>query len=86
MGGALGLAVLVSLSAHRTTSLLAGGAGSLEALNGGFRVAFAAAAAAALLAALTGGALLRPRPMQAPAGDPATHPDGHPEAACPDPV
>jgi len=86
MGGALGLAVLVSLSAHRTRSLLAGGAGSLEALNGGFRVAFAAGAVAALLAALTGGALLRPKPMQAPAGDPATHPDGLPEAACPDPV
>src|SRR6478736_2820561 len=32
MGGALGLAVLVSLSAHRTGSLLADGAGSLEAL------------------------------------------------------
>jgi len=85
MGGALGLAVLVSLSAHRTGSLLAGGAGSMEALNGGFRVAFAAGAVAALLAALVA-ALLRPRPMHAFGGDPATSPDGLPEAVCPDPV
>jgi len=81
MGGALGLAVLVSLSDHRTGSLLAAGAAPLEALNGGFRVAFAAGAVAALLAAVAGGVLLRPRPMAAP--EPVLEPA---EAACSDPA
>src|SRR6476661_4074794 len=81
MGGALGLAVLVSLSDHRTSSLLASGAAPLEALNGGFRVAFAAGAVAALLAAVAGGVLLRPRPMAAP--EPVREPA---EAACSDPA
>ena len=44
MGGALGLAVLVSLSTSRTSALTADGASSLEALNGGFQLAFAAGA------------------------------------------
>lgn len=66
MGGALGLAVLVSLSTARTESLVASGAAPLEALNGGFQVAFAAGAVAAALAAIVGGAFLRPKPMAAP--------------------
>ena len=44
MGGALGLAVLVSLSTWRTESLTADGASRLEALNGGYQLAFAAGA------------------------------------------
>src|SRR6476619_8210134 len=36
MGGALGLAVLVSLSTWRTDSLAESGSAPLEALNGGF--------------------------------------------------
>jgi EmrB/QacA subfamily drug resistance transporter len=56
MGGALGLAVLASLAAARTDTLLSSGAGSLVALNGGYHVAFVVgavfAAGAALLAAL----------------------------------
>ena len=66
MGGALGLAVLVSLSTWRTTALSANGAAPLEALNGGFQWAFAAGAVAAVGAAVAGGVFLRPRPM----GDP----------------
>ncbi|GAA4706731.1 DHA2 family efflux MFS transporter permease subunit [Nocardioides conyzicola] len=66
MGGALGLAVLVSLSSSRTSSLLADGAGSLEALNGGFQLAFGAGACFAALAALVGGVFLRPKPMAMP--------------------
>lgn len=66
MGGALGLAVLVSLSTARTESLAASGAAPLEALNGGFQIAFAVGAASAALAAIVGGVLLRPRPMGAP--------------------
>ena len=67
MGGALGLAVLVSLSTWRTDTLAADGAGDLAALNGGFQLAFAAGAIAALGAAVVGGLLLRPKPMAAPA-------------------
>jgi EmrB/QacA subfamily drug resistance transporter len=60
MGGALGLAVLASLAASRTDTLLASGEGAVEALNGGYRVAFLAGALFAALAATIGGALLRP--------------------------
>ena len=66
MGGALGLAVLVSLSTWRTDDLAASGASPLEALNGGYQLAFAAGAVMAAAAAVIGGALLRPKPMQAP--------------------
>jgi EmrB/QacA subfamily drug resistance transporter len=56
MGGALGLAVLASLAAARTESLLAAGTASAAALNGGYHAAFAVgavfAAAAALLCAV----------------------------------
>ena len=44
MGGALGLAVLVAPLRSRTASLAAGGLVGLEALNGGFQVAFAVGA------------------------------------------
>jgi MFS family permease len=56
MGGALGLAVLASLAAARTETLLAAGAAPGAALNGGYHAAFAVgalfAAAAALLSAV----------------------------------
>jgi len=60
MGGALGLAVLASIAASRTDTLLASGDGAVAALNGGYRVAFLAGALFAALAATLGGALLRP--------------------------
>jgi hypothetical protein len=66
MGGALGLAVLVSLSTWRTDDLAASGSSPLEALNGGYQLAFAAGAVMAAAAAVIGGALLRPRPLEAP--------------------
>jgi predicted MFS family arabinose efflux permease len=66
MGGALGLAVLVSLSTWRSTQLAADGHAPLEAMNGGFQVAFEAGAVFALAAAIVGGAFLRPKPMQMP--------------------
>ena len=59
MGGALGLAVLASLAASRTDTLLASGDGRLAALNGGYHVAFVVGAVFALAAAALGGALLR---------------------------
>ena len=61
MGGALGLAVLASLAASRTDALLASGDGAVEALNGGYRVAFLVGALFAALAATLGGLLLRTR-------------------------
>jgi EmrB/QacA subfamily drug resistance transporter len=60
MGGALGLAVLASLAASRTNSLLASGSGELEALAGGYHAAFLVGALFAAAAAVIGGALLRP--------------------------
>lgn len=59
MGGALGLAVLVSLSAARTENLLASGRDALTALNGGYQLAFAIGAVFAALAAVLGLVLLR---------------------------
>jgi EmrB/QacA subfamily drug resistance transporter len=77
MGGALGLAVLASLAASRTTALSAGGEGELAALTGGYHVAFLVASIFALVAAGLG-ALLRPVPtpqaaaeVEEPVGEPA---------------
>ncbi len=70
MGGALGLAVLVSLSTWRTGELAAARAPALDALNGGFRLAFAVGAVAAAAAAVIGGTLLRPRAMAEPEQEP----------------
>ncbi len=59
MGGALGLAVLASLAAARTESLLAAGASFAAALTGGYHAAFVVAASFAALAALLSALLLR---------------------------
>jgi EmrB/QacA subfamily drug resistance transporter len=70
MGGALGLAVLASLAASRTTSLRDSGEGPLAALAGGYHTAFLVGALFALTAAALGTALLRaPHPAVAHAGD-----------------
>ena len=59
MGGALGLAVLASLAAVRTDTLLASAAGSLVALNAGYQVAFLVGAAFAAAAGSLSAVLLR---------------------------
>ena len=59
MGGALGLAVLASLAVARTDRLLALGADSLAALNGGYHIAFAIGAVFAAVASLLSAVLLR---------------------------
>ena len=64
MGGALGLAVLASLAASRTDTLLESGEGELAALTGGYHVAFLVGALFAFTAAVVGAALLRPRAVQ----------------------
>ncbi|MBY4786874.1 DHA2 family efflux MFS transporter permease subunit, partial [Burkholderia dolosa] len=57
MGGALGLAVLASLAAARTDALAAAQAAPVDALNGGYHVAFAFGAVFAAAAALIAAAL-----------------------------
>jgi EmrB/QacA subfamily drug resistance transporter len=59
MGGALGLAVLASLAASRTDTLVAAGADQLDALTGGYHAAFVAGAVFAAVAAVLSAALLR---------------------------
>jgi EmrB/QacA subfamily drug resistance transporter len=70
MGGALGLAVLASLAASRTSSLRADGEDLLTSLTGGYHLAFAVGAVFAATAAVLGAVLLRsgqaePAPAQA---------------------
>ena len=60
MGGALGLAVLASLAASRSNTLLDSGDGQLSALTGGYHAAFVVGAVFALTAAVVGALLLRP--------------------------
>lgn len=71
MGGALGLAVLASLAAARTTSLAAAGADALAALNGGYQLAFVIGAVFAASAAVLGALLLRPGGVAATGAKPA---------------
>ena len=59
MGGALGLAVLASLAASRTDTLIASGESHLAALTGGYHVAFLVGGIFALSAAALGAGLLR---------------------------
>ena len=74
MGGALGLAVLASLAASHTDTLLASGDDQLTALTGGYNLAFLVGAIFALTAAVLGGVLLR-------VATPATeHPEGRAES------
>jgi MFS family permease len=80
MGGALGLAVLVSIADSRAESLRGSGDGLSAALTGGYNAAFLAAAAFAVTGAL--GALLLRR--VGPPGQEAM-PEGDPAAAEPAP-
>src|SRR4249920_2776911 len=66
MGGALGLAILASIAARKTSSLVASGESLVSALDGGYHVAFLAGAGFALAGAVLGGLLLR-TPAPAPA-------------------
>lgn len=59
MGGALGLAVLASLAAARTTALLGEGAAQAVALNSGYQLAFVVGAVFAATAGILGGLFMR---------------------------
>jgi hypothetical protein len=50
LGGAMGLAVIVSAAASRTGNLIAGGMGEVPALNSGYHLAFAIGALCAVAA------------------------------------
>jgi MFS family permease len=67
VGGALGLAVLATLSTTRTEGLRAGGDGADAALLGGYHLAFGIAAILVLAALGFAIALLRPEPATATA-------------------
>jgi EmrB/QacA subfamily drug resistance transporter len=75
MGGSLGLAVLASVAASRTSALLGGGVHRAAALTGGYHLAFLVGALFALLAATLAATLLRP----AHPGDAVAQPDDHAE-------
>jgi len=60
VGGALGLAVLATLSTDRTESLVASGSGQADALTGGFHLAFGVGAALVIFGLLLAVTLLRP--------------------------
>ena len=72
MGGALGLAILASIAASRTDSLRDSGDGALQALTGGYHLAFLVGAIFAIVAAVLGTTLLRAEmPAPAPEGEEA---------------
>jgi hypothetical protein len=73
VGGALGLALLATMSTNRTSSLLAGGDSTAEALTSGFRLAFLIGAG--LVAVAVGIALTVLRPAEVPQLAAAEAPD-----------
>jgi EmrB/QacA subfamily drug resistance transporter len=73
MGGALGLAILASLAAHRTASLKADGESAAAALTSGYHLAFLAGTAFAVVGAILGAVLLK-SPAAHAAEEPASSP------------
>ena len=81
VGGAIGLALLATLSTERTQSLLADGESTAAALTGGFHLAYLIGAALAAVAIVTAVTVLRsesPAAMMAAqaGGDPREHHEG----------
>ena len=76
VGGALGLAVLATLAADRTDSLLAAGTGTAEALTQGYRLALIVAVALVASAIAVFAAVLRrdPEPIAPPHVEPVPEP------------
>ena len=71
MGGAVGLAALAAIADSRTQSLADSGDGALEALTGGYQLAFLVAAIFVIGSAVVGATLPRSEPMGAHAEEPA---------------
>ena len=84
VGGAIGLAVLATLSAERTQSLLDDGESLASALNSGYHVAYLVGAAFAAIAASIAIFVLRapdPAAMPAHGAEPGEAGEGEPEPA-----
>jgi EmrB/QacA subfamily drug resistance transporter len=73
VGGALGLAVLATISASHTTSLLHAGHGTSSALTSGYHLAWVLGTGLLVAAIATALAVLRPAPAAADAEDAAHH-------------
>jgi EmrB/QacA subfamily drug resistance transporter len=72
MGGAVGLAVLASAAASRTSTLVDAGHSQVAALTGGYHLAFLLGAVFAAAAAVLGATLIRENaPAHEPVGEPA---------------
>jgi EmrB/QacA subfamily drug resistance transporter len=81
VGGAIGLALLATISTERTQSLLADGESTAAALNGGFHVAYLIGAACAVTAIVAAVTVLRSEKPMTPAGEAAgAAPHGAPSA------
>ena len=73
MGGALGLAVLASLAAARTSAALAVGLPPAAADNAGYQLALMVGASFAAIAALIGAVFMRTSAPQQPTGQETLH-------------
>jgi MFS family permease len=78
VGGAIGLALLATISAERTNSLLASGEGQAEALLGGYHVAYLIGAVLAVVAIAVGLTVLRDAESPATAAHGAHPGEGQP--------
>jgi len=65
VGGALGLAVLATLSASRSESLISDGVATAEALNSGYHLAYWIGAALMLITIVVAATVLRAAPANA---------------------
>ena len=83
VGGALGLAVLATLSTTRTSSLVAHGASNAAALTDGYHLAFTIAAGLVLVAIAMGVVFLRPTRALEAMSDPDEVVDGRDRARVP---
>jgi EmrB/QacA subfamily drug resistance transporter len=81
VGGAIGLAVLATISTERTGTLLAEGKSMAEALNGGFHLAYAVGAALTAVAIVTAVTVLRSQSPAAMAAHAAPDAPGHSESS-----
>lgn len=79
VGGALGLAVLATMSTNRSSDLLASGDSAAQALTSGYRLAFAIGAGMVVLAIAIAATVLQRAPS--PAMHEAGSPDEVPEPA-----
>jgi len=77
VGGAIGLAVLATLSTNRTSDLVAEGASSASALTDGYKLAFLVGAGIAILAVAVAVTVLQPNPAleEEPVAEPGEHPE-----------